>query len=100
VIQNLGLTEDQQKKVRGIAEEHGKKVRELTEGARTRGERQDLREGMAKLHEAFMKELKEVLTEEQFKKMQEATQPGRPGTPERRPERREPGDRPAQPDRE
>jgi hypothetical protein len=94
VIENLGLNEEQQKKVQGVVEEHGKKVRELTERVREgQVERQDLRERMEKLHEAFIKELKGALTEEQFKKVQEAMQPGRPG-------RGEPGGRPARPDRD
>jgi hypothetical protein len=94
VIQNFGLNEEQQKKVQGIMEEHGKKLRELTEKAREgKVERQEVREGMEKLHEAFVKDLKGVLTDEQLKRMLEAMQQGRPG-------RGEPGDRPSRPDRD
>jgi hypothetical protein len=90
-IKELGLNEKQLKQVTEIREGIEPKLREIMEQVRDgkleRGP--EVREKMQKLQAEMMKEIKDVLTDEQFEKLQEAIRKiapgGRPG--ERRPDR-------------
>jgi hypothetical protein len=82
LLRDLQLDDKQRAKVAEIVAANQKKVRELAQKVRRRDiDRDKLRGEIDKLQEGLRKDLKEVLTEEQFKKVEEATKGLRPREP-------------------
>ena len=80
-LKGLDLTDKQKDQIKIISANHTKKITELL------GKGRDA-EALKKAHDDLLKELKGVLSDEQFKKFEKAFQQGGPGQPnERRPSR-------------
>jgi Spy/CpxP family protein refolding chaperone len=95
VLGGLDLTEKQQKQVQELMESHSKKIRAFADQVRDgKLSPQDVPDAVEKLQKELFGDFKKVLTEEQFKKLQERLPGGRfpfpgfgagerPGRPER-----------------
>ena len=75
MTEKLGLTEEQQGKLKAIFEKNMPKVKELR--ADTALSREDRRAKMMELRKAEMEEIRAILTPEQQEKMKEIRQAGR-----------------------
>lgn len=91
-IGKLKLDDGQREKVKTIIEEQQKRMRETFEKIRDGSlKREDVPEAMRENHEQFLKDLREVLNEEQMSQFRELLPQGppgfggRPGNPEGRP---------------
>lgn len=79
ILAELDLTEKQKRQVEEIKESHRKKAQEVLEKARAgQIERQEVREQMDKLGADVTRELKELLTPEQAKRLEDLAPAGRP----------------------
>jgi hypothetical protein len=78
LLGDLQLNEKQQKGMQEALEVHGKKLREFSEQLRDgKIDRKDVPEAMEKLQKELLADVKKVLSEEQFKKLQERLPNGR-----------------------
>jgi|GEM_PF-2824392 len=85
-VAKLNLNEEQKGKVRVIVDEQHKRMRETMEKMREGTfKREEISDAMRENHEEFMKDLREVLTEDQLKQLRETMGqfpgPGGPGGP-------------------
>ncbi|WP_167608106.1 DUF4890 domain-containing protein [Maribellus sediminis] len=69
LTEQLDLNKDQQKKVLELNEKYGNKMSEMRDDMRNGGgDREAMREKMTKMREEQNKEMKKILTEDQYKK--------------------------------
>lgn len=64
----LGLKKDQEKKVHEVNLKAGKQMAEMRKNMQAAGDREGMREKFGKMREESSKEMKKILTEDQYKK--------------------------------
>ena len=94
MTEKLGLSQDQQDKIKAIMEKSGPQMKELMAKGRENLTEEDKKK-MGEMRKAQMEEIDAVLTPEQMEKMKEARGPGGPGGDRKgKPGEGKPGEKP------